>query len=340
MSYKVLIHQKNIEISVGTEETVLQAALKTGVEYPFSCQSGKCGACKSRLHEGEIEHLSHFKFTLTEIEKSEGIFLACRAVPKSNLEISWLEESEDVLPVKEFTTKVSKKNKLSESIFGIQLDLPNESNFDFKPGQFALLTFGTCAPRSYSMAVRSQDGKLDFFIKPLEQGCTGSHIISNLRVGDEVKIKGPYDNAYIRKNHTGPIIAAAGGSGLAPIKSIVEEALASKMRQPIYLYFGVRAESELYLTQHFKDMEITFPNFRFIPVCEGLSTLAGVRFGRLSDVIFSDFPEFTDEFTSYLAGPPLMVEHLAREFKQLGMNPAKIYADPFYSNQDLLIVNQ
>lgn len=97
MSFKTKIISTNQIVNVLESETVLEAALRQGVPYPYSCKAGLCGACESRLKVGTIEHLNHLRFTLTEQEKAEGLFLACRSILKSDSELSWLSarESQD-----------------------------------------------------------------------------------------------------------------------------------------------------------------------------------------------------------------------------------------------------
>src|SRR6185503_6670496 len=133
--------------------------------------------------------------------------------------------------------------------------------------------------------------------------------------------------------HRGPIIAVAGGSGMAPIKSIVERALAKQLPQHIYLYFGVRTERDLYLEGHFKELAARHPTLHFMPV---LSESDGLerRCGLVHEAVAQDFDEF-DGCKAYLAGPPVMVEAATRLFEQRGMRRIDIHADAFYTAAEM-----
>jgi len=107
--------------------------------------------------------------------------------------------------------------------------------------------------------------------------------------------------------HTGPILAIAGGSGLAPIKSIVETALDNGHRQPIHLYVGVRDERDLYLEAHFAALAARHRNLRFVPVLSQPHASARRRTGFVHEAVLTDIGD-VDGAKAYIAGPPVMVE--------------------------------
>lgn len=150
MSFKVKIASIDRTIEVLESETVLQAALRENIDFPHSCTSGRCGACKSRLISGSVEQLSHIRFTLTDREKDFGLFLACRAIPTADLDLSWLAES-DHEPFR-MNALVIEKEQLTHDTWRLALELPEGVVANFKPGQYAKLSFGSLPARHYSMA--------------------------------------------------------------------------------------------------------------------------------------------------------------------------------------------
>ena len=102
------------------------------------------------------------------------------------------------------------------------------------------------------MASLPKDPALEFHIRRVPGGAVSNFVGDKLQAGDDVRVEGPFGSSWLRDSHRGPILALAGGSGLAPIKSTVEQALASDMLQVIHLYFGVRDERDLYLEDHFE----------------------------------------------------------------------------------------
>ena len=114
----------------------------------------------------------------------------------------------------------------------------------FSAGQFAKVAFAPGLARDYSMANVPDTAELEFHVRRIPGGLASSHVWEHLREGDRVRVEGPFGDCWLREEHAGPIVCVAGGSGLAPVKSIVETALRRGMTNPIHLYFGVRAERE------------------------------------------------------------------------------------------------
>jgi CDP-4-dehydro-6-deoxyglucose reductase/ferredoxin-NAD(P)+ reductase (naphthalene dioxygenase ferredoxin-specific) len=313
---------------------VLEAALAQGVPYPHGCRSGNCGACKSRLLGGEIELMPHSDYALTAEEEASGLILACRAVPWSDASVEWLEVDEVMLhPQRRLTCRVVRIEALSHDTKRLVLEMLSGGPFDFSPGQYAALCFAGLPPRDYSMANRPGEPVLEFFIRRLAGGAASAHVAERLTPGDTVQVEGPYGSSWLRQKHAGPIIAVAGGSGLAPLKSIVESALSDAMPRPIHLYFGVQDERDLYLEDHFRGLAAAHGNFRFIPVLSAPTAATARRTGLVHETVAADFADF-DGCKAYVAGPPPMVEAAKALFLARGMRRQDVHADAFYNEAD------
>lgn len=334
MSFKVRIASADRTIDVPTGATILEAAIDAGVSYPFGCQSGNCGACKSQLVKGEVTMEGYSEFALSDEEKERGLILACRAVPSDECEVAWLEEDDLIVhPRRLLACRVVSLDDATHDIKRIRLEIASGGPFDFSAGQFASMTFEGCPPRDYSMANVPGDPIIEFHVRHTSGGVTSAHVAGKLRVGDSVRVEGPFGASYLRENHRGPIIAVAGGSGMAPIKSIVERALQQQLPQHIYFYFGVRSERDLYLHDHFAALAEKHKNLHFIPVLSegGDSSL---RQGLVHEAVAQDFDE-VDGCKAYLAGPPVMVEAATLLLEQRGMRRLDIHADAFYTAAEM-----
>src|SRR6267154_820136 len=334
MSFKVRIAQADRTIDVPTGATILATALDAGISYPFGCQSGNCGACKSHLVKGEVMMEGYSEFALSDEEKARGLILACRAVPWEDSEVAWLEEDDLVVhPRRLLDCKVVGLDDATHDIKRIRLAIASGGPFDFSAGQFASVTFEGCPPRDYSMANVPGDPVLEFHVRQTSGGATSMHVATKLKVGDPVRVEGPFGPSYLREGHRGPIIAIAGGSGMAPITSLVERALQKALPNHISFYFGVRTERDLYLHDHFAALAKKHDNLHFIPVLsEGDG--ANVRHGLVHEAVAADFDEF-DGCKAYLAGPPVMVEAATKLFEQRGMRRVDIHADAFYTAAEM-----
>lgn len=334
MPYTVAVRQLKTVLRVESSQTILDAAYQQGADYPSGCQSGNCGSCKSRLLSGKIEHGEFSEFALTEEEKAAGLILACRAMPRSDCEVAWVDYDDTAMhPRREAECRVVEIKDATHDIKIVRLNVESGGPLVFSAGQFAALTFDGLPARDFSMANRPDEATLEFHIRLVPGGAVSGHVATRLRVGDKVKVGGPLGISYWRDKHTGPIYAIAGGSGLAPIKSIVESALKAGRSQPIKFYFGVRAERDLYLEDHFKALAAKHPNLAFIPVLSQPDGPTKRRTGNMADVLKADVGGL-DGAKVYLAGPPIMVETSVKALEAKGLKREHCHVDAFYTAAD------
>jgi CDP-4-dehydro-6-deoxyglucose reductase/ferredoxin-NAD(P)+ reductase (naphthalene dioxygenase ferredoxin-specific) len=325
---------RTIEVPDG--RTLLDAALSEGIAYPHGCRSGRCGSCKSRLVSGEVELLPHTIFALSPGEREQGFVLACRSQLLSDVVVSWLGKEEERAdhPVRSYTCQVVAVEDATHDIKRVLLAMPNGHPLDFTAGQYAQVTFPGAPTRDYSMANVPGGSELEFHVRRVPGGATSERVYASLRIGDAVEVRGPLGSSYLRERHTGPILAIAGGSGLAPMKAITETALAHGMRQPIRLYFGVRNERDLYLADHFGLLAEAFANLTFIPVLSEERDSTRFRIGFVTDAIASDVEDF-DGWKTYMAGPPAMIDAAGPLLLERGLRMEDLHADVFFTPEEV-----
>jgi ferredoxin-NAD(P)+ reductase (naphthalene dioxygenase ferredoxin-specific) len=318
-----------------TGETILESLLQAGVPFPHNCQSGNCGACKCELVEGDILELPYSEYALSPEERSRNLILACRTQVWGDCTVRLLDAEEMVLhPSRVMRCRLVSVVELTHDIRELRLTIEAGGPYVFSAGQHARLKFGPGIPeRSYSMANRPDQATLEFHVRQVPRGLASGYVFSNLRVGAEVTVSGPLGNAYLRENHRGPILAVAGGSGMAPIKSIVETALHQEPSREVHLYFGVRDERDIYLETRLNDLRLRHPNVVVHVVLSRSSTATARRRGTLAEALSEDLASFAG-FKAYVAGPPPMVESVQRELLERGMALRDIHADAFYSQAE------
>lgn len=334
LSRKVRIHQAHRTIQVPPTRTVLEAALEQGVDYPHGCRSGRCGTCKSRLIDGTVDLLEHSRFALSDAEKAAGLILACRALPQDDLAVAWLgdEEEQPHHPVRQIAARVTEVRDVTHDIRIIRVALAGEP-LAFSAGQYARVTVPGSPSRDYSMANQPGEAELEFHIRHVPGGVTSGHIHRNLKLGDAVRIEGPFGSSWLRHGHTGPILAIAGGSGLAPIQSIVETALSMGMAQPIHLYFGVRTTRDLYQLRRFHELTDRYDNLHFIPVLSAETGTTPFRTGYVGDAVADDIKDL-DGWKTYTAGPPMMIDTVMEATMTAGLRQEDLHADVFFTPED------
>ncbi|HTO44878.1 MAG TPA: 2Fe-2S iron-sulfur cluster-binding protein [Burkholderiales bacterium] len=321
-------------------ETVLDALLRHGVGFAYSCQSGNCGTCKCEYVAGDILELEYSEHALSAAERSRGVILACRTQVWGDVEIRRLTAEDFVMhPSRVMQCRVAEMSFATHDVLRLRLAIESGGPYTFSAGQFAKLEFGFApnVPRDYSMANRPDDAMLEFHIRCMAGGVS-SHLPAQLRVGDPVRVSGPFGTSYLREQHPGPLIAVAGGTGLAPIRSIIAAALAKGMVQPLHLYFGVRAERDVYGEAELRAWQAQHPQLKAHVVLSDQPQPGDVhetaatparRYGLVTDAVRGDFASFAG-FQAYLAGPPAMVDAATELLRAGGIAARDIHADAFY----------
>ncbi len=334
MAFTVRIRQHERALAVAAGETILAAALKADVPYPHGCQAGNCGTCKSRLYAGEVAMAPYSSYALSAAERSAGLILACRAVPRSDAEVGWLDSDGSIAhPVRRLACRVVTLEDATHDIRRVRLAVEAGGPFRFSAGQYARASFGVEAPRDYSMANTPAEPVIEFHIRALSDGRSSRYAAERLALGEAVEVEGPFGTAYWRARHPGPLLAIAGGSGLAPIKSIVETALAHGMCQPIELYFGARGERDLYLEDRFAALARRHANLSFIPVLSAPERPSARRRGLVHEEAAAARASY-EGWKAYLAGPLAMVEAATATLRARGMRTEDIHADAFYTEAE------
>jgi naphthalene 1,2-dioxygenase ferredoxin reductase component len=318
-------------------ETVLDALLRHGVGFAYSCQSGNCGTCKCEYVSGEIMELEYSEHALAPGERERGVILACRSQVWSDVQIRRLSAEEFVMhPSRVMQCRVEGLELATHDVLRLRLAIESGGPYTFSAGQFAKLQFPFApdVPRDYSMANRPDESVLEFHIRSIAGGLSGQ-IPARLKIGDSVRVSGPFGTSYLREQHTGPIVAVAGGTGLAPIRSIVATALASGAQRPVHLYFGVRAERDVYAEPELREWQDRHPNLNVhIVLSDEQSVQPRRRSGLVTEAVRADFEQLAG-FHAYLAGPPAMVDAATTVLSAAGLPARDIHADAFYSAADL-----
>lgn len=334
MAYRVTVHDAGRTIEVDAGETILDAALLAGIEYPCGCQSGMCGSCKSHLFSGTVDMLPYADVVLSDEERSDGLILACRAVPQVDCEVGWYVPDEVAAhPRRTVDCRVADTEMVAADVCRVRLDVVEGRRLAFSAGQYASLTFGGFPPRDFSMANRPLDPQLEFHVRRLVDGRVSAWVAEELKRGDTVRLDGPFGNAHLRRKHGGPIVAVAGSTGLAPILSIVETALSIGMTQPIRLYFGARDTAHLYAVDRLSALARAHDNLEVEIVLSEPGGDTAHRRGLVTDAVAADNASL-DGAKAYVAGPPAMVEAALELFVSRGVARRDCHADAFFTEAE------
>ena len=233
------------QVACAADQNVLDAFLRSNTWLPHGCSQGTCGSCKMQVLEGEIDHNASSEFILTPQERQEGLALACQATPRSDLLVEPVAELADdgVVrhPLRDVLGTVTALEDIARDTRRLVIDL--DEPMPFTAGQYVeLLVPGTEIRRQYSMANAPADTALiELHVRRTEGGAaTAGWIFAYLGLGDRVEVRGPMGVFGIGRPQDEPAILVAGGTGLAPMKSIVAAALAEDLVPELWLYHGGR----------------------------------------------------------------------------------------------------
>ncbi len=323
-------------ITLLPKETVLQAALRNGLDFPNSCRVGGCASCKCKLATGEVNELTDTSYLLTREELAQGYILACQSIPKSDVRI---EVKLSGAAQRKVAGRVIEQQRVTHDItqLTVQLDEP----FAYRAGQFCKLSVdapegpGANVARSYSFGTPSNaQGTLTFYVRKVSGGKLSSFINEQDLRGEKVIVEGPSGDFWLRDSEA-PLLMIAGGSGLPPILAMLQDAAVRGIKRPVTLIFGAREERDLYALAEIEALSLSWGNaFRFIPVLSQLAPDA--RWGGERGLVAEKLPALIEPGAhAYLCGPPAMIDSAVSVLLTHGISPEHLHADRFLTAADL-----
>ena len=289
--------QSRIEMLKG--QTVLEAALDAGVQFPHSCRSGRCGACKAQLLSGEVMMLQHSPFALNASEREAGNILACRAVPLTDVAVAWANDR----VVAGVQARIVALHTMAAEIY--RLVLRPDEPIAFSPGQFFEIELAPGITRSYSVASEQGALHLEFHIRAIPGGRASGILARERELGDVVRVSGPFGSAIGAGGVAGPILAIAASTGHAPVQSILN----SNDGRRVHLVSFARQRDGFYLNSLFTRAAKADTRFTY----QAIMTGAVARNSSASPLAEAIRQLDCDLLSGqvYIAGPPGFVDAAA-----------------------------
>lgn len=322
---------------VAPGETILQSALREGFSLPYGCRNGSCGICKGRILSGSVDYGNYDEETLTEDEKQAGLALFCCASPQTDLviechEIGAIKDIE----IKTLPTRVEKLERVAPDVMIVSLKLPANQRLQFLAGQYIDILLKDGKRRSFSLAnAPHDDDVLQLHARNYPGGVFAEHVFTKMKIKDILRFEGPLGSFFLRDtvDDDVPIIFIAGGTGFAPIKSILEHVFYQEAgkdhKRTMRLYWGVRTKADLYMAELAEQWQQQHDNFTFIPVLSDAlpeDNWQG-RTGFVHQAVMEDFPTL-ERHQVYACGSPVMVKAAYQDFTAL----RKLPRDGFFSD--------
>ncbi len=338
-SFEVTIAGNGKTFQVREGENILVAALRQGVMLPYSCKNGTCGSCKGVLESGEVHYPFHPPLALEKSDFADGFALLCQAEPLEDLVIRVREiEAVRDIQVRMLPARVLEKTLLTENVVRLRLKLPAGQRLQFLAGQYidVLLTGGK--RRAFSIAsCPSLENEIELHIRHVAGGDFTGHVFDELKERDILRLEGPLGNFFVRNDRPErPMIMMGGGTGFAPLKSMIENLLEQGDRRIIHLYWGARRLSELYLDElpakwAEENDHISYRKAISEPESDEKD---GAFHGLVHEAVISDHEDLSG-FDVYMSGPPAMIDSAKREFIGHGVPEDRLFYDSFEFGLDV-----
>lgn len=317
------------QIQVMADETVLAAALRNGIKLRSECTLGTCGTCKAQCADGEYE--LETDDGLTVMERRRRYVLTCVMHLHSNCRLNFAyaypEEAEN--QERSVVGRIELVEMVSESVCRLVIQLGVGKTFDFSPGQYANVTVpGTSETRSYSFANSSQPSdRTEFFVRLLEDGVMSNFLRKSAKVGDAVTLSGPFGSFYLDQVTT-PILMVAGGTGLAPMFSMLDHLVnTGPSDHRVKLLFGVSRLQDLFGVERLERYREQLPNFNYeVAVAEPHPAWHG-NIGFVTSLLAAR--DVTEKVEVYVCGPPAMTEATASWLVHHGVRADDIRTEKF-----------
>ncbi|WP_095587431.1 benzoate 1,2-dioxygenase electron transfer component BenC [Actibacterium ureilyticum] len=313
-------------IQCDDDEKVTDAAFRQKINLPMDCRDGVCGTCKCFAEKGEYELEFYMDESMSDEEAEQGFVLTCQMIPESDCVLRVPASSALCKTAPEAVSgTVSAVEPLSETSFGLRVTLAKPMGF--LPGQYVNVTVpGADTHRSYSFSSAPGTDQASFLIRNLPGGVMSRYLAERAAPGDAVTLTGPMGAFYLRPIER-PQLWLAGGTGLAPFLSMLEQVAAQGSDQPVTLYYAVTRAADLVELDRVTALADRIGNVTVITILAAEED-AHDRKGFVTDHVTAQDLNGGD-CDVYLCGPPPMVDAVRDHFARLGVEPANFYFEKF-----------
>jgi len=310
------------------DQTVADASYRQRINIPLDCRDGACGTCKALCESGEYEHGSYIDDALPPDEAERRFVLPCQLRPHSDLVLQIASTSEVAKTrAATFAATVVGLERLSPSTVELAVTIPERSELAYLPGQYVNIAVpGTDVTRSYSFSNAPHEDRLTFLIKLTPGGVMSEWLEHRAAVGEELTLTGPHGSFFLRETDR-PVLLLAGGTGLAPIMSMLRKLRADGSERAVHLIYGVSTDDDLVKLDELAALAAEIPGLTWDHCVSDPHTIAANQ-GYVTTLIRPENLHGGD-VAIYLCGPPPMVESVRSHVAENGIEPVGFYYEKF-----------
>jgi CDP-4-dehydro-6-deoxyglucose reductase len=348
----ITVANSSRRFEAAADQPLLDAAQGVGLNLPHSCKGGNCGACKARLLRGEIDYPSGAPLGLSAVEIADGLILLCQARARSDLELETFElHAADGTTRKRLPCRIERAVPLSHDVMGLFLRLPLAEDFSFEAGQYIDILLPGGRRRSFSIASPPHAARpLELHVRRVIGGEFTDRLFHADMRSSLLTIEGPLGNFTYRPaaGDAPPMLLIGGGTGIAPLLSILRHVVENGIPRDMRLFWGVRTEPDLYaqatlegLARRASGLSRAAPSPRcvsglsYVPVLSAPSPAWHGLTGWVHETALSDTQNL-EAVEVYAAGPPAMIAAIQHVYAARGSDTSRLYFDSFDYAPDTL----
>jgi CDP-4-dehydro-6-deoxyglucose reductase, E3 len=323
--------------SAAAGQTVLGAAIAAGVPIAYSCKNGMCRTCRGRVASGAIDPGRVGAEYLGPAERRQGYALLCQAKPLSDCTIEMALAATSA-PLPQILPARVARLEIIHDVAVVVLRLPMNKRLRFEAGQYVDILLDGAERRSYSIAstpATSGLGEIELHIRHLPGGRFTDRLFGTMKVGDLLRLEAPL-GTFVLRSGAGPAVFVAGGTGFAPLQSMIEDAIARGLhrQRSFHVYWGVQRHADFYRRERALAWAAQQPELRVVPVVQEAPAGWSGRTGVPHAAVLDDFQDLSGAQV-YACGAPSMVNAARRDLIALrGLSPDAFFSDAFLSQAD------
>jgi len=318
MSFLVTLTPSGHTFSCEANETLLDAALRSGVNISYHCATGGCGECKAKIIAGRVKDYRHHDFVIPEAEKITHTVLMCSVSAASDLVV---EASEAVtaqdIPLQQIAVKVAKIDRVNDGNLILHLRTPRSKTLRFLAGQYVQAAIPGGAAANFYIASCPCNGMVIQLHVQRSNLPFNAFAFAQLKAGDSLGISGPFGDFTLDEDSRRPIVMVAEDTGFAPLKSLIEHAIALDLPQSMQLYWMVAQGQAQYQDNYCRSWEDALDGFVYHPLRIKRSANGDNDYQDAAEFVLGRTP-VESEIDLYLAGSGRMLEFFKEAFVKKG----------------------
>jgi len=268
MTAHVQLKPSGHEFFVEGNDSLLEAALRAGLALDYGCSAGSCGKCKAKVLSGQVQRTRHSDYALSAAEKGAGVVLMCCNTAAVDLVLEAREaHGATDMPLQDIEARVKSVTPLADDMRLLHLQTPRSNRLRFLAGQSVALELPGGASASYPVAsCPCDDRNLQFHVRRRAGDAFAARVFEGLGGADTVRVEGPRGGFVLNEESSRPLVFIAGEAGFAPIKSLIEHAMALESAESLSLIWLASAKNGHYLDNLCRSWSDALDDFRYLPL--------------------------------------------------------------------------